>query len=77
MAQLAAGSWASAPVLGYAQPVSDPILPRFNQSTWQALGRGSGTIGWTCERAREGEGRVRLGPRFSRSHVDELPVLSP
>ena len=34
MAQLAAGSWASAPVLAYAQPVSDPILPRFNQSTW-------------------------------------------
>ena len=39
MAQLAAcaGSWASAPALGYAQPVSDPILPRFNESTWQAL----------------------------------------
>ena len=33
MAQLAAGSWASAPVLAYAQPVNDPILPRFNQST--------------------------------------------
>ena len=79
MAQLAAGSWASAPVLGYAQPVSDPILPRFNQSAWQALEGGGvqGQLGWTCERAREGEGRVRLGPRLSRSHVDELPVLSP
>ena len=39
MAQLAVGSWASAPVLAYAQPVNDPILPRFNQSAWQALER--------------------------------------
>ena len=31
MAQLA-GSWASTPVLGYAQSVNDAILPRFNQS---------------------------------------------
>ena len=77
MAQLAAGSWASAPVLGYAQPVSDLILPCFNQSAWQALEGGGvqGQQGWTRERAREGKGRVRLGPRPSRSCVDELPVL--
>ena len=79
MAQLAAGSWANAPVLGYAQPVSDPILPRFNQSTWQALEGGGvqGQLGWTHERARKGKGRVRLEPRPSRSRVDELPVLPP
>ena len=79
MAKLAAGSWASAPVLGYAQPGSDPILPRFNQSAWQAL-EGGGVqrqLGWTRERAREGKGRVRLGPRPSRSRVDELPALPP
>ena len=79
MAQLAAGSWASAPVLGYAQPVRDPILPRFNQSTWQALeGEGvQGQLGWTHENTRKGKGRVRLEPRPSRSRVDELPVLPP
>ena len=79
MAQLAAGSWASAPVLGYAQPVGDPILPRFNQSTWQVLEGGGvqGQQGWTHERTRKGKGRVRLEPRPSRSRVDELPVLPP
>ena len=79
MAQLASGSWASAPVLGYAQPVSYPILPPFHQSTWQALEGGGvrGQLGWTHERARKGKGRVRLKPRPSRSCVDELPVLPP
>ena len=68
MAQLAAGSWASAPVLGYAQPVSYPILPRFNQSAWQALdawrGRGSGTTGVDARAHEEGErqGQVRDAP---------------
>ena len=76
MAQLAAGSWASAPVLGYVQPVSDPILPRFNQSAWQGGGV-QGQLGWTHENTRKGKGRVRLGPRPSRSRVDELPVLPP
>ena len=79
MAQLTAGSWASAPVLVYAQPLNDPILPRFNQSAWQALegGRVQGQLGWTRERARKGKDRVRLEPRLSRSRVDELPVLPP
>ena len=63
MAQLAAGSWASASVLGYAQPVSDPILPRFNQSTWQAL-EGGGTTGMDARAHEEGErqGQVRAAP---------------
>jgi len=79
MAQLAAGSWASTPVLGYAHSVNDPILPRFNQFACQALegGRVQGQLGWTRERAREEKGRVRLGPHPSRSRVDKLPVLPP
>ena len=79
MAQLASGSWASAPVLGNAQPVSYPILPPFHQSTWQALKGGGvrGQLGWTHERTRKRKGRVRLEPRPSRSRMDELPVLPP
>ena len=78
MAQLAAGSWASAPVLGYAQPVSDPILPRFNQSTWQALGRGSGTTGVDARAHEEGErqGQVRAAPlAFPRGRTPCSPSV--
>ena len=61
MAQLAAGSWASTPVLAYAQPVNDHILARFNQSAWPALEGGGvrGQLGWTHECTRKGKGRVR------------------